>query len=163
MNAHRFAAATVAACAAVALVAGCGSSTTTTSKPASSPTTSAPASGSASAGTITKNWETFFDGSTPVSTRESLLEDGSSFPTASLAPSALSKTASAKVLSVTDITSSTAKVSYDVLLSGAVALKNEVGTSVYQDGTWKVGVSSFCGLLTLEVGASKVPSICRTA
>ncbi len=39
---------------------------------------------------------------------------------------------------------------YDILVGGTPALKNQTGTAVYQNGTWKVGVASFCGLLTLE-------------
>jgi len=33
---------------------------------------------------------------------------------------------------------------------------------VYQNGTWKVGDASFCGLLTLENGG-KAPSVCSSA
>jgi len=35
---------------------------------------------------------------------------------------------------------------------------------VYQGGTWKVAVASFCGLLTLEAGGSTtaLPAACKT-
>jgi hypothetical protein len=166
MNAPRYFARAAAACAVAALVAACGSSatTTTTSKPAASSTVTPP-SGAAVA-TITKNWETFFDAAkTPTATRVSLLENGSQFPQKDLAASGIASDATAQVVSVTSVTASTAVVKYNVLLAGTPALKNQTGTAVYQDGTWKVGISSFCSLLTLEQSSgfiSSVPSVCRT-
>lgn len=58
-----------------------------------------------------------------------------------------------------------ATVDYSILLSGKPVLSDQPGTSVYQDGTWKVGASSFCGLLTLESGGStgSLPAACKTA
>jgi hypothetical protein len=50
-----------------------------------------------------------------------------------------------------------AMVTYNVLLSGTTALSNQTGVAAYQNGTWKVGDVSFCGLLTLESGG-KAPS-----
>jgi hypothetical protein len=165
MNAPRSLAQAMAACALAALVAACGSNTTTTSAPPST-TTSSPASSSGAVATITKNWETFFDaGKTPVSTRISLLENGSQFPAKDLQATGIASEASAQVVSVSNVTASTAVVKYNVLLAGSPALKNQTGTAVYQDGTWKVGISSFCGLLTLEKSSgfiSSVPSVCRT-
>ena len=37
--------------------------------------------------------------------------------------------------------------------------------AVYQDGTWKVGLASFCGLLALENGGktSGLPAACKSA
>jgi hypothetical protein len=167
MNAYRSLPKIFAACALAAGIAACSSSP---SKPSSSspPSSSTPASSPSSpattgaAATITKNWVTFFNGKTPVATRVSLLQDGSQFPHASLAPSSLSSGASAKVLSVTGITSSSATVKYDILLDGTPALKNQVGTAVLQAGTWKVGVSNFCSLLKLE-GFKPFPAVCKTA
>ena len=97
-----------------------------------------------------------------MATRISLLQDGSQFPDASLAPSSLSSGATAKVLSVSGITSSSATVKYDILLDGTPALKNQSGTAVLQAGTWKVGVSNFCSLLKLE-GFKPFPAVCKTA
>jgi hypothetical protein len=53
-------------------------------------------------------------------------------------------------------------VTYDILLNGTPALSNQKGTAVLENGTWKVGVSSFCGLLSLENGGntSKLPAAC---
>jgi hypothetical protein len=165
MKAPRLAAQVLVASAAAAMLAACGSGATTTSSPPpkshSSPST--PTSSGAAA-TITKNWETFFNGKTPVNTRISLLEDGSKFPAEVLKPTSLSSGASAKVAKVSNVTSTTAAVQYTIYLGTTPALPNQHGTAVYQDGTWKVGISSFCTLLTAENSgnASKDPSICRT-
>ena len=43
-----------------------------------------------------------------------------------------------------------ATVNYSILIGGSPALANQSGVAVYQGGTWKVGLASFCGLLTLE-------------
>jgi hypothetical protein len=171
MNAPRYFAQAVAACALAALVAACGSSTTTTTPPSSSTSTpasstSTPASSSAAVATITKNWEAFFDAAkTPTNTRIGLLENGSQFPPKDLAATGIASSATAQVTSVSSVTASTAVVKYNVLLDGTPALKDQTGTAVYQDGTWKVGISSFCSLLTLEKTSgfiSSVPSVCRT-
>jgi hypothetical protein len=146
------------ACALAATVAACGGSSPS---PSTSPSSSAPTSA-----TITANWKKFFNGKTPVSERVSLLEDGSQFPKATLEPTAmggLAAQATATVLSVTNITASSATVKYNVLLAGSPALKNQVGTAVYEDGTWRVGVSSFCGLLKLEISSKDLPPVCKTA
>jgi hypothetical protein len=44
-------------------------------------------------------------------------------------------------------------------------LTNQSGTAVYEDGTWKVGVSSFCGLLTIENSGKTagLPAPCASA
>jgi hypothetical protein len=168
MNAYRSLAKIFAACALAAGIAACssggsGNNSSSTPPSSSSPATSSSApAGSGTAATITKNWETFFNGKTPVSTRVSLLQDGSQFPTASLAPSSLSSGASAKVLSVTGIGAASATVKYTILLDGTPALKNQVGTAVLQDGTWKVGIANFCNLLKLE-GFKPFPGVCKTA
>ena len=51
-----------------------------------------------------------------------------------------------------------------VLLLGTPLLKNQVGTAVYQDGVWKVAISSFCGLAYLEYpkGSPQLPAACRS-
>ncbi len=164
MNAYRSLPMIIAACALTAGIAACSSSPSKPSSstpPSSSPSSSSPAA-TGTAATITKNWTTFFNGKTPVATRVSLLQDGTQFSHASLAPSSLSSGATAKVLSVSGITSASATVKYNILLDGTVALKNQVGTAVLQDGTWKVGVSNFCSLLKLE-GFKPFPAICTTA
>ncbi len=153
----------------------CSSSSSSTppasspSSPAASPSASATSSGSSAADEkeITTNWEAFFNAKTPVAKRVSLLQDGSTFSTIikSQAGSGLAAEATAQVTKVTMITSSEAQVTYNILVSGTPELKNQNGTAVLQDGTWKVGVASFCGLLTLENGGStsSLPAACKAS
>jgi hypothetical protein len=151
-------------------LAACGSSTPSSSStpkatPTPSATSSSPATtGSAAAATITANWTKFFDFSTPTAQREPLLENGPEFAAvlASQASNKLYSSANAKVLSVTDITSTQATVKYNILLGTTPALTNQTGTAVYQDGTWKVGDSSLCKLLTME-GLKSMPAACAPA
>jgi hypothetical protein len=163
------------ACALVTGVAACGGNGGSggggTSSPApsvSSPSASATAGGgSADSKQIAANWTTFFDAKTPVAKRVSLLEDGQQFASVikTQAGGGLAASASAKVKKV-DVTSPTqATVTYDILVGGQTALPNKTGTAVKQDGTWKVGVSSFCGLLALENGGKTagLPAACQSA
>jgi hypothetical protein len=153
-------------------IAACGSSnnsgasSSSTSAPATSaPATSASAAPSSSAAAqITANWEKFFNAKTPVATRVALLQNGSTFESVikAQAGSGLAATASAKVSKVIMTSSKQATVKYSILISGATALANQSGVAVYQDGTWKVGLASFCGLLTLE-NSGKTPSVCKSA
>jgi hypothetical protein len=154
-------------------IAACGSSNNSgasSSPSASAPATSAPAtsasaapSGSAAA-TITANWEKFFNAKTPVAQRVALLQNGPVFASVikAQAGSGLAATATAKVSRVTVTSSKQATVKYSILISGATALANQTGVAVYQGGTWKVGLASFCGLLTLE-NSGKTPAVCKSA
>ncbi len=173
MKSIRHTAAVLGACAVAALVAACGSSSppssssttppsTSTSSPVTSPTSSS-ASGSAEA-QIKANWTSFFAASTPVPTRVKLLQDGSEFESILKSQSGhgLAATASAKVLSVGMVSSSQALVKYDILVAGVTALGDQSGAAVLQNGTWKVGVQSFCGLLHLE-GLKPLPAACSSS
>jgi ABC-type transport system substrate-binding protein len=159
----------VVAFALAAAVAACGS-TSTSSKPAaaSSPQpTSEPTSGSAAQKQITDNWTEFFDPKTPVDRRIALLQDGQTFAPVikSQAGSALASQASASVSKVAVTSANQAAVGYSILLAGKPVLANQSGNAVYQDGMWKVGASSFCGLLTVESGGSAVslPAACKAS
>jgi hypothetical protein len=150
------------ACAIGAGLAACGSSSSSTS---SAPSATSTSSGSSSAEkTIAANWTAFFSPKTPVAKRVSLLQNGSTFASViqAQASSSLASEASAEVTKVTVTSPSQATVIYTVLLAGTPALSNQKGVAVYQDGTWKVGVASFCGLLTLE-NSGKTPSVCKAA
>jgi hypothetical protein len=161
------------ACTACLGVAACSSSSSSppaaspSAKPSASSTSSVSSAVSADEKAITTNWTAFFNPKTPVAQRVNLLQDGSAFASVikAQAGSALAGSASAQVTKVTVITTSEAAVTYNVLLAGTPALKNQAGTAVYQDGTWKVGVASFCGLLTLENSGktSGLPSVCKSA
>lgn len=161
----------VGACALGVTLAACGSSGSSTgpasSAPASSPASSGSASNSGAAIAITANWETFFSAKTPATKRVSLLQDGQQFATIirSQAGTGLAAEATAKVTKVTVTSPTQAKVTYNILLAGTPALSGQSGTAVLEGGTWKVGVSSFCGLLALENGGKTtgLPSACQTA
>lgn len=178
MNAHRTLQQLLLVGALAAGIAACGSSGSSGPGASSSPATSAPASSpaaapatssgsSATVAAITTNWETFFNAKTPTSKRVALLQDGTAFEPIIKAQngSGLAASATAKVTKVTVQSATQAKVSYDILLAGQTALAGQSGVAVYQDGTWKVGVASFCGLLTLENNGdtSKLPSACKSA
>jgi hypothetical protein len=147
-----------------------GTSSAATSPAAAATTSSASTSASAPAGSvaaITTNWEAFFSAKTPDSKRVKLLENGSQFASVirSQSGSSLASLATAKVLNVTVNSATAATVKYNILVGGTPELKNQTGTAVLQNGTWKVGVASFCGLLTIENAGktSGLPAACKTA
>jgi hypothetical protein len=159
-------------------VAACSSSSSTSaatspsaaSSPVSAPaavgSSSAPASSSSSAAVaqITANWEKFFNASTTASQKAALLQNGSKFTSAisAFAQIPLASGIGAKVTKVVVTSSTTATVTYNITAGGSNLLSGKTGTSVYQDGTWKVGDASLCGLFTLIPGGS-VPPACSTA
>jgi len=53
-------------------------------------------------------------------------------------------------------------VTYDITAGRTSLLSNQHGTAVYEDGTWKVGDASLCGLFKLIPGGT-VPSACSSA
>jgi hypothetical protein len=110
---------------------------------------------------IAHNWETFFKATTPVATRVSLLQDGTQFQSILKAQSGhgLAASASAKVTNVGMVSGTQADVTYNILISGSPVLSDQHGVAVLQNGTWKVGVASFCGLLHLE-GLKPLPTAC---
>ena len=158
-------------CALATGVAACSSSSNNSGSGATSaPASSASASsggGSAAAAQIATNWTTFFDAKTPVAKRVALLQDGQKFATIikSQAGGGLAASATAKVTKVTVQSPNQAKVTYSILIGGSPALANQSGVAIKQGGTWKVGLASFCGLLTLENNgdSSSLPSVCKTA
>jgi len=161
------------AAAGCLILVGCGgggSSQHPPATPAASASTAAePTSGPAAVAAITANWKTVFNGKAPIPQRLALVQDG---PQVAAFVEAQAKTSfgqaaagsTATVKSVTLTSPSQATVHYDVLLLGTPLLKNQVGTAVYEDGTWKVAIASFCGLAYLEYpkGSPKLPAACRS-
>jgi len=147
-------------------LAGCSSSSTSstpttppTSAPASSPAppgSSEPTSGAGATQAIETNWAKFFNAKTPVPQRIALLENGQKFAPVinAQASSTLARLATAKVTHVTLTGTSQASVTYSILIGGSskAGLPGQAGVAVYQNGVWKVGQTSFCGLLKLENG-----------
>jgi hypothetical protein len=155
----------LAACALAAAAAACSSSSSSTS---STPApTGEPTSGAAAQKQVADNWTAFFSAKTPVTQRVALLQDGQDFSSVikAQAGSGLASEASASVSKVTVTKPDQAAVAYSILVGGKPALPSQSGTAVYQAGTWKVGVASFCGLLALENGGStsSLPAACSAA
>jgi hypothetical protein len=163
--------------ALAATMAACSSSSSTTASPSTAPPSSAAAPGSAAAGSpgtgstaeaaaqITANWEKFFSSTTPLAERVKLLQNGAALESAIKAFSTLPLASGigAKVTNVTVDSATKATVTYNLTAPGGSALlSNQKGTSVYQDGTWKVGTGSLCGLLRLIPGGT-VPAACNSA
>jgi hypothetical protein len=124
--------------------------------------------GSGTAGQITTNWNKFFNSSTSNSDRVKLLQNGTQFASAisSFSSSPFAAAVSSKVDSVSVTSATKAKVTYDLTALGATVAKGSTGSSVLQDGTWKVGDDVFCGLLKEAKGAGMsvtVPSACSSA
>jgi hypothetical protein len=160
-------------------VAACSSSSSTSaatspsaassavSSPVAIGSSSAPASSSSSGAVaeITANWEKFFNASTTASQKAALLQNGSTFASAisAFAQLPLASGIGAKVTNVVLNSSTKATVTYNITSSGGTSLlSGQTGTSVYQDGTWKVGDASLCGLFKLIPGGS-VPAACGSS
>lgn len=155
------------------ILAACSSSPHPAAKPrpkpaASSAAAAEPASGAGAVAAITANWKTVFDGKAPIPQRLALAQDGDQL-TAFIekeAKTSLGQTAqgsTATISSVTLTSATQATVKYDLLLLGTPLLKNQTGVAVYQDGVWKVGVATVCGLAVLAFSptSSQLPVICR--
>jgi hypothetical protein len=163
----------VLAVAGCLILAACGGGSP---RPAASshpkpPATSAaaePSSGAGAVAAITANWKTVFDGAAPIPKRLALAQDGTQLTSfiEKESKTSLGQTASgstATVSSVTVTSAAQATVHYDVLLLGTPLLKNQTGVAVYEDGVWKVGVATVCGLaaLAFSSSSSQLPAICR--
>ncbi len=135
----------------------------TTSTPAGSPSAVPASSGNSSAvAQITTNWEKFFNSSTPNSERVTLLQNGSAFAGAISGLASLVSNLGAKVTGVTLTSATMATVKYDLTSGGSTLLPDQTGTAVLENGVWKVGDASLCGLIKLVPGGS-VPSACSSA
>ena len=161
--------------ALAAALAGCSSSSSSSATTSASntpteastpvgPATPVPATSSSASAVaeITANWEKFFNSSTPTSQRVALLQNGSTFATAISGLSGLVSKLGAKVTNVTLNSATTATVTYNLTAGGSSLLTGQTGTAVLENGVWKVGDASLCGLLKLVPGGT-VPSACSSA
>lgn len=160
---------------AVAITACSSSGSSSSSSATSAPATSASSAASSPAGigsgtteaTIKANWEAFFSSSTPNSKRVQLLQNGQAFASAVSAFSAspLASAVSATVTSVTVTSPTQATVKYNLTAAGQSVASGATGVAVLENGVWKVGDASFCGLL--KQGAAflniPLPSACKSA
>jgi hypothetical protein len=161
----------LALAAAVAACSGSSSSSSSSPAPAASTSaTAAAASTSAPVATntsgavaqITANWEKFFAASTPVSEKVTLLQNGNLFAGAISGLMSLVSGLGSTVTGVTLNSPTSATVNYNLTASGSSLLSGQTGTSVYENGVWKVGDASLCGLLKLVPGGSE-PAACSSA
>ena len=129
------------------------------------PSSSAPAATTnpAAVAQITTNWEKFFASSTPVSEKVTLLQNGNLFSGGHQRPDQPAcerarrqghrRDGELPHLGHRDLQPHRRRI---VLLSG------QTGTAVYENGVWKVGDASLCGLLKLVPGGSE-PAACSSA
>ena len=120
--------------------------------------TDAPADPVAAKAEIAKNWTVFFNPNTSVDDRVAVLENGEQMRPvlAAFGSDPNAAKASAKVTAVSFTAVDKADVTYDLLVGGAPAVPNAKGTSVEQDGTWKVSVQTLCALVK-QSGNAAVP------
>jgi hypothetical protein len=107
---------------------------------------------------VADNWEKLFNAATPIPDRVALLENGDKMKglVDTLAASPVAAQVSAKVKTV-KISGDNADVTFDVLLAGAPVAADSPGKAVKQDGTWKVSVTTICGLVALLQQGTPVP------
>ncbi|WP_037670949.1 hypothetical protein [Streptomyces griseus] len=136
-----------------------GSSEKTPSRTTSAPAATAPADPAAAEQEIKQNWEKFFDPKTSLEEKQNLLEHGDRMGPVLRAFSGDERGAQvqAKVEKVEFTSATGANVTYTLLLKGATALPNASGTSVDEDGTWKVSVRVLCALIQMSGDASRSP------
>ena len=157
-------AATMAACSSSSTSSATGSGSSAPASTSASATASSAASGSAAVAQITANWEKFFDASTPTADKVKLLQNGTVFEPAikAFASFPLASGIAAKVTSVTINSATKAAVTYNLTAAGGSGLlSGQKGVAVYQDGTWKVGDASLCGLFRLIPGGT-IPAACNS-
>jgi hypothetical protein len=136
-------------------VAACGGSSSTAASATPSLTPSASTSVSPTAA-ITSNWQMFFAGTTKAADKIALLQNGQQFSQTiqAQANSPLAQATQAKVTAVTLVSGTGADVTYSILQGGQVALPDQHGQAVLENGVWKVSAASFQALLQLEQGQS---------
>jgi ABC-type glycerol-3-phosphate transport system substrate-binding protein len=100
---------------------------------------------------ITSAYEKFFDGSTPVSDRVALLQNGPKFKSVIQEFQAFpgASQASATVKSVTLHGANNANVVF-VVKVGGTSLPQQTGTAVRESGKWKVGDEGLCNLIEIS-------------
>ncbi|MEU6680739.1 hypothetical protein [Streptomyces sp. NPDC046853] len=120
---------------------------------------SAPADPAAAEKEVKENFEKFFDPAVSMKDKEAVLEDGPKMSAVlkSFSGDERGKQVSADVNKVEFGSATEADVTYALTLKGATALPDAAGTSVNQDGTWKVSVKTLCALVKLSGNESPGP------
>ncbi|WP_340381759.1 hypothetical protein U5640_35165 [Streptomyces sp. SS7] len=124
-------------------------------------TASAPADAAAAAQQVRQNWRKFFDPATSTADKQALLENGRMMGPMLRAfdRDRRGGQVAAEVHQVEFTSPTAATVTYSLTLDGATALPDATGKAVYEDGTWKVSVTTLCALVGLsgDASASAVP------
>ncbi|MCQ4213611.1 hypothetical protein [Streptomyces longispororuber] len=108
---------------------------------------------------IKANWKKFFDPAVPAKEKEAVLENGAEMRPVlkSFSGDKRGGQVQAEVDTVTFTSPTGADVTYSLALKGATVLPGAKGTSVEQDGVWKVSVKTLCALVQLSGNASPGP------
>lgn len=108
---------------------------------------------------VKENFEKFFDPAVSLKDKEAVLEDGPKMRGVlkSFSGDERGKQVSADVNKVEFGSATEADVTYALTLKGATALPDASGTSVNQDGTWKVSVKTLCALVKMSGNESPGP------
>jgi len=150
--------------AGAALLASCSSSGTTGAQ-SSTPTGSATFNQSAATAQVTQVWQSFFSKDTPISQKETLLQNGTGVMMPAVQAFASDPRVgqvTATVQKVTFPSSTEADVSYQISLNGTVMESGMAGKAVNVNGQWLVSDATLCGLLQLAAAqgggsASAIP------
>ncbi|MFJ9041380.1 hypothetical protein ACIRF8_33050 [Streptomyces sp. NPDC102406] len=123
------------------------------------PTRTAPADEAAARKEIKENWKKFFDPAVPLKEKQDVLENGSRMRQVldSFDGDKRGGQVEANVVTIAFTSPTGADVTYSLALKGATVLPGAKGTSVEQDGTWKVSVKTLCALVQLSGNASPGP------
>jgi hypothetical protein len=136
----------------VALLAGCSSSSSPSASSSASTGASAASGQSADTAAVTQVWQSFFSKDTPISKKETLLQNGTTTMKPALQAFAADPRvgqASATVQKVTFPDANDADVTYQIALNGTVMMGGMAGKAIKQNGQWLVSDSTLCGLLQL--------------
>lgn len=151
--------------AGAALLASCSSSGGSTAAHSSSPAGSPTFNQSAATAQVTQVWQSFFSKDTPISQKETLLQNG----TTTMMPAVQAFASdprvgqvTATVQKVTFPSPTDADVSYQISLNGTVMESGMAGKAVNVNGHWLVSDATLCGLLQLAAAqgggsASAIP------
>lgn len=151
--------------AGAALLASCSSSGGSTAATSSTSAGSPSFNQSAATAQVTQAWQSFFSKSTPISQKETLLQNG----TTSMMPAVQAFATdprvgqvTATVQKVTFPSATEADVSYQISLNGTVMESGMAGKAVNVNGQWLVSDATLCGLLQLAAAqgggsASAIP------
>jgi hypothetical protein len=131
-------------------LSACGSSGTPSSSPSATP--SAGFDSASASAAVEQTWTSFFAKTTPLSQKESLLQNGTTtFAPAvqAFASNPMVGEVTANVQNVAFRSSTQADVTYSISLGTQVVENAMAGQAVYQNGKWVVADTTLCGLLQL--------------